>query len=139
MQIVINKCYGGFGISKDAMYQLIIRGSEAIQTSSIDEWAEDDREYFIRELTEDIDGSYYHRPHSSTLVDLENEVVYYLDRDDPGVRTDRILLEIIKESAEACNTTHSDLKVVTIPDDVEWEIEEHAGIEWVSEVHRTWG
>ena len=32
----------------------------------------------------------------------------------------------------------SDLKVVEIPDDVEWEIEEYDGNEWVSEVHRCW-
>lgn len=25
-----------------------------------------------------------------------------------------------------------------IPDDVEWEIEEYDGLEWVSEKHRTW-
>lgn len=32
----------------------------------------------------------------------------------------------------------ADLKIVEIPDDVEWVIEEYDGIEYVSEVHRTW-
>ena len=31
-----------------------------------------------------------------------------------------------------------DLKIVEIPDGVDWEIEEYDGKEWVSEVHRTW-
>ena len=30
------------------------------------------------------------------------------------------------------------LKVVEIPDDVEWELEEYDGLEWVAEKHRTW-
>ncbi len=30
------------------------------------------------------------------------------------------------------------LKVVEIPFDVEWEIEEYDGNEWVAEVHRVW-
>jgi hypothetical protein len=32
----------------------------------------------------------------------------------------------------------ANLKIVEIPDGVEWEIEEHDGMEWVSEKHRTW-
>jgi len=30
------------------------------------------------------------------------------------------------------------LKIVDIPDGVEWEIEEYDGMEWVAEKHRTW-
>jgi hypothetical protein len=32
----------------------------------------------------------------------------------------------------------NNLKVVTIPDDVNWRIEKYGGREWVAEVHRTW-
>ena len=37
------------------------------------------------------------------------------------------------------NTLGSDLKIIEIPDDVEYTIKEHAGREWVAEKHRTWG
>ena len=30
------------------------------------------------------------------------------------------------------------LKIVDIPDDIDWVIEEYDGSEWVSEKHRTW-
>lgn len=30
------------------------------------------------------------------------------------------------------------LKVVSIPADVEWQIEEYDGAEWIAEKHRTW-
>ena len=32
----------------------------------------------------------------------------------------------------------SRLKVVEIPDGIEWQIEEYDGKEWVAETHRTW-
>jgi len=34
--------------------------------------------------------------------------------------------------------TYSDLKVVEIPDGVNWYIEEYDGLEHVAERHRTW-
>jgi len=33
---------------------------------------------------------------------------------------------------------YSHLKVVEIPDDVQYTIEEYDGVEWVAEHHRTW-
>jgi hypothetical protein len=30
------------------------------------------------------------------------------------------------------------LTIVDIPDDIEWQIEEYDGMEWVAEVHRIW-
>jgi hypothetical protein len=32
----------------------------------------------------------------------------------------------------------AELKVVEIPDGVEWSIHEYDGSEWVAEAHRTW-
>jgi hypothetical protein len=34
---------------------------------------------------------------------------------------------------------NEDLKIVEIPDDVDWIIQEYDGFEWVAENHRTWG
>ena len=33
---------------------------------------------------------------------------------------------------------NANLKMVEIPDDVEWEIADYDGKEWVAEKHRTW-
>jgi hypothetical protein len=55
-----------------------------------------------------------------------------IERDDP------VLIEIIEEMGEASGGSYADLKIVDIPDDVFWQIEEYDGKEWVAEVHRTW-
>ena len=33
---------------------------------------------------------------------------------------------------------YAQLKIVEIPDDVKWIVEEYDGIELIAEVHRTW-
>jgi hypothetical protein len=55
-----------------------------------------------------------------------------LQRDDPA------LVKTVLELGEAANGQYAKLKVVTIPDDVRWTIEEYDGMEWVAETHRTW-
>jgi hypothetical protein len=53
-------------------------------------------------------------------------------------RNDPILVEIVEQLGEAANGDFAELKVVKIPDDVQWTIEEYDGNEWIAEKHRTW-
>ena len=60
----------------------------------------------------------------------------FYDRDIP--RDDAVLIQVVEELGDAANGFAADLKIVDIPDDVDWEIEEYDGNEWVAEKHRTW-
>ena len=53
-------------------------------------------------------------------------------------RNDPILVEIVEQLGEAADGDFAELKVVKIPDDVQWQIEEFDGNDWISEKHRTW-
>lgn len=57
-------------------------------------------------------------------------------RDIP--RDSELLVQVVEELGDEANGKFASLKVVTIPDDVEWEIHEYDGREWVAEKHRTW-
>ena len=92
MKVVINRCYGGFGISAKA-------------------------EALYKERAGITDPDWYY---------------WSIDRSDP------ILIQVIEELGEAAEGGFSELKIVDIPDGVEWEIEEYDGMEWVAEKHRTW-
>ena len=92
-RIVINKCYGGFGLSK-----------EAIDLYKTKVGMEEDEPLFV----------------------------YDIERDDPD------LIEVIEELGEKAEDDCAKLKIVEIPDGVKWMIEEYDGMEWISEVHRTW-
>jgi hypothetical protein len=58
--------------------------------------------------------------------------------EDDIKRNDLILIQIVEELGEAANGSYARLKVVEIPDDVEWTIKEYDGDEWIAEKHRTW-
>jgi hypothetical protein len=88
MKIVINDCYGGFGLSKKAYAFLGIK------------W----------------DGY--------GCLDIK--------RNDPR------LVRCVETLGEKAASEYSKLKVVQIPDDVNWHIEEYDGLEHVAEDHRTW-
>lgn len=53
-------------------------------------------------------------------------------------RDDRDLVKVVEEMQKKACGNWSKLKVVEVPDDVEWEIQEYDGWEWVAEKHRTW-
>lgn len=91
MKVVINTCYGGFGLS-DRAKQLYSERKGI--TENIYDW-------------------------------------------DIG-RADPILIQVIEEMGDAAGGSYAQLKIVEIPDNVDWEIEEYDGKEWVAEVHRTW-
>ena len=54
------------------------------------------------------------------------------------VRDDPILIQVVEELGETANGRCASLKIIEIPDDVEWTIGEYDGQEWIAEKHRTW-
>lgn len=53
-------------------------------------------------------------------------------------RDDALLVALVAAYGPAINGKHADLRVVEVPDGVEWEIEEYDGTEWIAEKHRCW-
>lgn len=90
--VVINDCYGGFGLSDRAI-----------------------KEY--KKLAGITDTSFY-------------------DRDIP--RDDAYLVKVVRELGMGANGAHANLKIVEIPGDVDWLVQEYDGAEWIAEAHRTW-
>jgi hypothetical protein len=84
-KIVINACFGGFSLSKEAR---------------------------------------------TNFPDFEH--YWDIPRDHP------LLVEIVEQDSEAASGAFARLRVVEIPDDVEWQIEEYDGYEHIAEKHRTW-
>lgn len=58
--------------------------------------------------------------------------MYELERDDP------FLVAVVEQLGNKANASYSVLKVVEIPADVKYTIEEYDGVEHIAEVHRTW-
>jgi hypothetical protein len=113
--IVINNCHGGFGLSWDAQIAYLERAG--IAYTLVDRESRDDTRRFGQEIKLATGWPWYDRE---------------INRDDP------ILVGLVREMGLKVNNDFSDLKVVKIPGNVEWTIEEYDGLEWVAEKHRIW-
>lgn len=64
------------------------------------------------------------------------EAIYI--NNSPNNRSDPALIQAVEELGDAANGDYAELKIVEIPDGVEYTIEEYDGLEHVAEKHRTW-
>lgn len=120
MKVVINRCFGGFGISNLAFEKLLERkGVQYIKVPA---------KYPIKGNTSD----YYKAGDEPSGENYLSEYDFFDDRADPD------LVAVIEELGEKSWGWASELAVVEIPDGIKWHIREYDGIEHVAEDHRTW-
>lgn len=131
MKIVINNCFGVFGLSEAAYEKLIALGIP------IKVYKEQERDSTGKYLPEpDNEGEFIFERHpSDPMCALDGK---YWDTWLRNNRTHPLLIQILEEMGETASGKYGSLKVVEIPDGIEWEIEENNGNEWVSEKHQTW-
>ena len=60
----------------------------------------------------------------------------FWDRSIP--RDCETLVQIVQELGKKADGDFSELRIVEVPEEVEWQIDEYDGQEWVAEKHRTW-
>ena len=60
--------------------------------------------------------------------------LYYWDL----ARNNATLVQIVEQLGDKAAGHYSSLKIIEIPDGVEWHIHEYDGMEHVAENHRTW-
>ena len=114
--VVINRCYGGFGLSHEA----IMMYSELAKLN-----------------LKPVEGKFFDLCGYDYYLDgIVGDEYYWYDRNIK--RDDPDLVAVVRELGDKANSRHADLKIVDVPEDVEWEIHEYDGNEWVAEKHRTW-
>ena len=145
MKVVINHCYGGFGLSPKALkawaklkgrechfyegglskpYTPVAEGKEEDALLNI---AFDVRLPFkaVKQGRNDEFNKWYSE-HSISSHDIE--------RNDPD------LIRVIEElGQDEASNRFSNLVIVEIPDGIEYTIQEYDGYEHIAEKHRTWG
>src|SRR3990167_2487023 len=149
MKVVINNCYGGFGLSHKA----VMRYAE-LKGITLYPWIDDiSKRVYGDKATLDNPTVLVHYTtvpqEEFDKLQTENELkpvlpgrfdnsnaVYFWVGDIP--RNDLSLIKVVTELKSEANVECSKLKIITIPDGIEWEIEEYDGAEWVAEKHRTW-
>jgi hypothetical protein len=120
MKIVINTSHGGFGLSKQALEELIKHGVPVHKNTpdNVDE-------FYISDLSKS----------SHDITTLKGHS-YYINADKH--RTHFLLVQVVESLGVHANGRFANLKVIDIPSDVEYTIEEYDGMESIHEKHRTW-
>jgi hypothetical protein len=140
MKLVINRCYGGFGISHEGMMRYFeIKGQKV--------WPEQGGGYWKfwtywtvkpEDRPESKEGDdFYKLPleERAAYNKAQSELTVY-QRDVP--RNDPALVQMVEELGKKADGEHAELVVVEIPNDISWDIAEYDGMERVEEKHRAW-
>ena len=122
-KVVINTCYGGFRASRRAHE----RHAELIGKKLFVIPDPKYKAYIEYYSFEDLTYEEFVKDMKAYELDLN-----VMDRSNP------LLVQVVEELGSGASVKTSDLEIVEIPDDVDWEIQEYDGKEWVSEKHRTW-
>lgn len=118
-KVVINTRFGGFGLSDRAFEKLLDRKGIAWEKQTNRYGTAFD--YFLAGHLDDDEC--YLSPYDYTYND---------SRSDPD------LIAVVEEMGEESWGEFAELKIVEIPSDVKWHVEEYDGLEHVAEDHRTW-
>jgi hypothetical protein len=108
MKVVINACYGGWGLSPRAVQRYAELKGMNLRVRTMTAYPEYQLE----------DGTLFSE--------------YSIERDDP------MLVQVVEELGHKANGFVAKLKIVEIPDGVQYSIDDYDGMETIHEAHRTW-
>ena len=118
-KVVINRCYGGFSLSEKAFVEYLKRkGINCVTEVNEFGWVD----FYKNSISDENYISHYD----------------YVSPRNLNTREDPDLIAIIEEMGEESFGLVASLKIVEIPDDVEYEITEFDGLETIREKCRTW-
>ena len=159
MKVVINKCFGGFGLSHKAIMRYAeIKGfklyrytdeNEHFNSHNICLWKEEDRKPLVSYYFSDPNLTAFPDPKSmdpdykKALEEL-NEIVRYPDYSTKMFyernldRNDLALVQVVEELGSEANGQYAELAIVDIPEGIDWYVDEYDGVESVVEKHRSW-
>jgi hypothetical protein len=134
-QVVINTCYGGFGLSPEAYFlyaelkgiTLYPEVTNSLLTT-----------YFIVPPEQQVNMDNWVTLSQEERIKLNAQYKFQVLYDREIARDDPTLIKTVRELKEKANGRFAKLEIIEIPDNVKWHIEEYDGIEWIAEDHRTW-
>jgi hypothetical protein len=153
MKVVINKCYGGFGLSPKAtkmftelngkkcyFFKSTYIGKKPEYKQITMKEAEKGIMWFAFSVPNpwdylpsehrDPDGTF--TSYNATCDKIKIEGAYDI------LRNDKNLVQVVEKLGKKANGHFSNLKVVEIPDGTEWEIDDYDGQETINEKHQSW-
>lgn len=139
MKVVINVCFGGFSLSRAATKRLAeLQGRECYFFTH--EYQQRDIKYipYVPSEGRDLFWSAFDVPNPNKFTSDNDWYESHLLDSRPPDRSDPLLIRVVEELGKDANGAYAELRIVEIPDGIEWEIDEYDGTEMIREKHRTW-
>jgi len=161
MKIVINTCYGGFGLSPLAIQRIAeLQGRKCFffqfATSAPARVFDKYEPISLEQASKAFSFTAFDIPNPNDFVGdtagwstwskakkgahnkaYEDHVLG--NRYDDETRSDPRLVQVVEELGAKANGSCAKLKVVEIPDGTSYSISEYDGMESIEEAHRSWG
>ena len=139
MKIVLNKCFGGFGLSHEAKMEIFKRKNIEV-FPYINNFSYDSDDEYTRHTGQKLgsmDFIYYFKkdPKIDKITGIYSEIDrLYGIADDSSFssdsnRGDKDLVAVVEKLGSEASGPYASLKVVDIPDGAEWEISDYDGVE----------
>ncbi len=131
-KVVINSCYGGFGLSSIAVKRIAeLQGKQCFFF---------DRDNNLLPIIENSED-FWQAFDTDNISQFNNSADYknHILEESPRDREDPFLIQAVEELKEKANAKYAKLKIVEIPNDVKYTIDEYSGFESIHEIHRIWG
>lgn len=152
MKVVINKCYGGFGLSPLACKEFAKLKGKKCYFFNFDfnqkkyvplTMKEAKINLFFNVFTVKNPNDYKCEKewNEMTLEEKQKQNKLFDEfsmREHDIDRADVDLIKVVEKLGKKANSSFANLEIIDIPDDIEYNIEEYDGQEWISEKHRTW-
>ena len=142
MKIVVNRCWGGFSISRQAAEYMAELGNKQA-AAELAEWRKDNAaiKYFLKngKWPKGTENGKWLEIDARYLKKAQFHGYGYVEGFNGGYPRDNAeLVAAVEKLGAKANGSHAELEVVEIPDGVDWEIDEYDGIESIHEKHRSW-
>lgn len=145
MKLVINKCYGGFGLSEKALLRLIDLGVPVVPYFAQKRNPETGLLLPEPRNEGDIIIDYAHpecdwgddRDRAERHVSFMGRYSASWLRDDKN-RSHPLLVQVVESLGDEASGRFGRLRIVEVPDGVDFEIDDYDGQESIHEIHRSW-
>lgn len=164
MKVVVNRCFGGFSISPKAIKRMAeLNGKECyffkgysigeLEPITFEEAQKnnfsisaftvpDPNQYLLTFTNKSGLPEFKTIPwEKMTKKQREEQNTRYAEiiiENRPENRADPLLVQVVEELGEEADGACASLRIVEIPDDVKWFIDDYDGQETIREEHRSW-
>lgn len=137
-KVILNKCYGGFSVSKEA-YELYAKKKGLTLHQYEFEFISSEKKIAYKKTTKESLFYQYFTKDFGDYAYISNDDYekynLYLTEDH---REDPVLIEVVEELGDKANSAYSNLKIVEIPDDLDYVIDNYDGIETLHQKVKEW-